>query len=178
MLPPPPSVAPQICSHSSGVSTTQGLFPIGTLCEAAHFGWERGFNTVDAHSCSVPGNACAREQSHTQCINTGRAKKHPRFPCIPSSTSNERRRSDKASLANPPRVLRLPSPLGGVLFAVAVPWILPERVHVRREPRAPVPGPAPIPYVLASKPTQTQGQMSQARTQKYLTPLCQQIFQH
>jgi len=40
---------------------------------------------------------------------------------------------------------------------VAVPWPLPERVHVGREPCAPVPGWTPIPYVLASKLTPEVG---------------------
>lgn len=57
----------------------QGPFPIGSLCEAAHFGWERGFNAEDTRSCSMPGTAGAREP-HTQFMNRGRAKNVPAFP--------------------------------------------------------------------------------------------------
>lgn len=34
----------------------QEPFPVGNLCEAARFGSERGFSTVDTHSSSVPEN--------------------------------------------------------------------------------------------------------------------------
>lgn len=54
---PPPPLPPQICSHSSGISTAQGPFPIGTLCEAAHFGWERGFK-----HCERTQLLCARQR--------------------------------------------------------------------------------------------------------------------
>lgn len=125
------------------------------VCEAAYFGWEGGFYTVDTHICSVPSSACAREQSHTQLMNRGRAKTVPAFPVflLPSGMNGGKATVPLANPAEP----RAPPPRWCVLTCSACSLVPAQAVHVGREPCAPVPGPAPNQYVLASKPTPHAG---------------------
>lgn len=79
--------------------------------------------------------------------------------------------------------LILPSPalplLAGVFWlAVPVPWFLPRRCMSDVSRALLFQDRLQTNTCLQANPLPTRGQMTQARAQKYLTPLCQEIFQH
>lgn len=145
------------------------------MCEAVYFGWERGFHTEDTHIFSVPSSACAREQSHTQLMNRGRAKNVPAFPVFllpPGMNEGEA----AAPLANPAWAL-FPLLAGVFGFAAPEPWSLPGRCMWDVSPALLFQDQLQNNTCLPANPLPTPGQMTQAIAQKYLTPLCQEIFQ-
>lgn len=97
---------------------------------------------------------CQRTISHA-ADEQRQSQNRPCFPRIPSSTWNEWRRSGSA--IGESRLSPVSPPRWCVWICSACALVPARAVHVGREPCAPVPGPAPNQYVLASKPTPHSG---------------------